>query len=357
MVGMLFGIVSFVVVAFLLLLFVISWVQSDPQRVQFVRLYFNKENIIRAVKFLIVPGWRDQKFSQKEYEIEKTKSKRKFFRRLLKPLTLIGIGLIFYIIFLAIYAPWIAIYPLEVVTNVAQAIDYGLPYTLPSPLHPWGTTRFAYDLYSRIIWGARTIISFGFLTIIFASVGGIIVGTISGYYGGKVDAIIMRIVDFSLAFPTLVVIIIFTEMISRDLITILLVFGMFAIPGYSRLMRASVLATKQRLYIEAAKTSGAGNFKIMFKHIFSNAISPIIIRFFGGVGAAILGFAGIAFLGFGDASFPDWGTDINYGRGHISMIHTTFFPGIFILIAVLGFMLFGDGLRDALDPRLKAMSK
>ena len=182
-------------------------------------------------------------------------------------------------------------------------------------------------------------------------------GTISGYYGGIVDTIIMRIVDFSLAFPTLVIVIIFTEMASRNLITILLIFGMFAIPSYSRLMRASVLATKQQLYIESARTSGARNFKIMFKHILANSISPIIISFFGGVGAAIIGFAGIAYLGFGDDGIPDWGTDMNYGRGHLSLIHTTLYPGIFILIAVLGFMLLGDGLRDALDPRLKEIGK
>ena len=333
---------------------------SNVQELDFMKektSYFSKKNFIRALKFLIIPGWRDSGFSQKEYEIDKIKSKRKFFRRLIKPLTLIGIGLITLIVFLAIYAPWIAKYTIEYVTDYSKAIDVGVPYTLPSPSHPWGTTRYAYDLFSRIVWGSRTAITFGFLTIILATLGGIFVGTVSGYYGGKVDAIIMRIVDFSLAFPTLVIVIIFTEMISRELIVILLVFGLFAIPGYSRLMRASVLATKERLYIEAAKTSGARNFKIMFTHIFANAISPIIIRFFGGIGAAILAFAGIAFLGFGDATLPDWGTDINYGRGHMTMIHTTLFPGLFILIAVLGFMLLGDGLRDALDPRLKAMSK
>ncbi|TFG25905.1 MAG: ABC transporter permease [Promethearchaeota archaeon] len=316
-----------------------------------------KNNFVRYLKFFLIPGWRDSIFTEREYEIEKIKSKRRFFRRLLKPLTFIGISLILFIVFLAIYAPWIAKYTLEYVIDVSKAIDVGEPYTLPSEAHPWGTTAYAFDLFSRIIWGARTAITFGIFTIIFASVGGVIVGTISGYYGGKVDWIIMRIVDFSLAFPTLVIVILFTEMISRDLITILVIFGLFAIPSYSRLMRASVLETKQQLYIEAAKTSGARNFKIMFKHIFSNSISPIIIRFFGGVGVAIIGFAGIAFLGFGDASIPDWGTDINYGRGHLSMIHTTFFPGLFILIAVLGFMLLGDGLRDALDPRLKPMGK
>jgi ABC-type dipeptide/oligopeptide/nickel transport system permease subunit len=167
----------------------------------------------------------------------------------------------------------------------------------------------------------------------------------------------MRIVDFSLAFPTLVIVIIFTEMAGRNLITMLIIFGMFAIPSYSRLMRASVLVTKQQLYIEAAKTSGARNFKIMFNHILSNAISPIVIRFFGGVGAAILGFAGIAYLGFGDSKIPDWGTDMYFGQGHLTLIYTTLYPGFFILIAVLGFMLFGDGLRDALDPRLKEMGK
>ncbi|MHA1374142.1 MAG: ABC transporter permease [Promethearchaeota archaeon] len=318
---------------------------------------YNKNNIFRYLKFFLIPGWRDPIFSQREYEIEKIKSKRRFFRRLLKPLTLVGISIIIFIVFLAIYAPWISKYTLETVVDVSKAIDFGDPYTLPSELHPWGTTANAYDLFSRIIWGARTAVTFGILTIIIALIGGIIVGTISGYYGGKVDALIMRIVDFTLAFPTLVIVIIFTEMTSRNLITILLIFGMFAIPSYSRLMRASVLETKQQLYIEAAKTSGARNFKIMFKHIFANAISPILIRFFGGVGAAIIGFAGIAFLGFGDEGIPDWGTDINYGRGHLSMIHTTLFPGLFILIAVLGFMLLGDGLRDALDPRLKEMGK
>ena len=318
---------------------------------------FSKGNVIRYLKFLFIPGWRDEKFSQIEAGIERTKSKRKFFRRLLKPLTLIGIFLILFIIFLAIYAPWIAWYTLETITDPARAIDFGVPYALPDPLHPWGTTRYAYDLYSRIVWGSRTAITFGIVTIVVASIGGIVLGTISGYYGGRVDSVLMRVVDFSLAFPTLVIVILITEMISRNLLLILLVFALFAIPSYSRLMRASVLETKERLYIEAAKTGGAGNFKIMFKHIFANAISPVIIRFFGGVGLAILGFAGIAFLGFGDASLPDWGTDINYGRGVLSLIHITLFPGLFILITVLGFMLFGDGLRDALDPRLKVKGK
>jgi ABC-type dipeptide/oligopeptide/nickel transport system permease subunit len=137
----------------------------------------------------------------------------------------------------------------------------------------------------------------------------------------------------------------------------LMIFGMFAITGYTRLMRASVLQVKQELYIEAAKTGGANKFKVMFKHVFRNAISPIIISFFGGVGGAILGFSGIAFLGFGDTSIPDWGTDISYASSRLSAIYATIWPGLLILIAVLGFMLIGDGLRDALDPRLQKTKK
>jgi peptide/nickel transport system permease protein len=146
-------------------------------------------------------------------------------------------------------------------------------------------------------------------------------------------------------------------MIGEQLHIILALFGMLSIPGFARLMRSSVFQVKQNLYIEAAQTGGAKSFKIMFTHIIPNAIAPIIINFFGGVGAAILGFTSIAFLGFGDQSLPDWGTDINYARTKFSHYYTAFWPGLFILIAVMGFILIGDGLRDALDPRLHITTK
>jgi len=312
----------------------------------------NKRSIIRHIKFFLIPGWRDREFSTKEYEVEKTKSKRRLFRRLLTPLTIIGLGLILFITFLAIYAPWLTPFTIERITD--GGISGETPFTLPSADHPLGTTDYGYDILARIIWSSRTAIIFGFITIIIASLGGIVVGTVSGYYGGRTDSIIMRIVDFVMVFPaTVLVIIISQNMEQPGLLDILTIFGLFAIPAYARLMRSSVLQVKQELYIEAAKTGGASNFKIMFKHVFANAISPVIIRIFGGVGLAILAFSGIAFLGFGDRSLPDWGSDINFARGRPSAIHAAIWPGFFILIAVLGFMLVGDGLRDALDPRLQ----
>jgi len=314
----------------------------------------NKKKIKRYLKFYLIPGWRDPDFSSIEYEKEKVKSKRRLFRRLLKPLTIIGFFMILFIASCAVFSPWLTEFTVERLTD--RGLSGGTPFSIPSPEHPLGTTKYAYDILGRLIWGCRTALRFGITTILIAASGGIVVGTISAYFGGKVDAIIMRISDLIMIFPSLILLIIFTQLISEQLEIILALFGMLAIPGFARLMRSSVFQVKQNLYIEAAQTGGAKNFKVMFKHIIPNAIAPIIINFFGGVGAAILGFSAIAFLGFGDQSLPDWGTDIDYARTKFSYYEAAFWPGLFILIAVMGFMLIGDGLRDALDPRAKVGS-
>jgi peptide/nickel transport system permease protein len=314
----------------------------------------NKASVIRHIKFFLIPGWRDPEFSSKEYEIERIKSKRRLFRRLLSPLAILGFGLIFFITFLAMYAPLLTPYTLKQVVDLSETVgtDAWLP---PDAIHILGTSHGGFDLLARIIWGARTAIIFGFITICIASSGGIFVGTVAGYFGGRVDSVIMRVVDFIMIFPATVLVILMIQLAAeQNLLNMLIIFGMFGITGFSRLMRASVLQVKQELYIEAARTGGANKFKVMFKHVFANAISPIIVRFFGGVGGAILAFSGIAYLGFGDKNLPDWGTDISWASGRIlSSIWASVIPGLILLIAVLGFMLVGDSLRDALDPKLK----
>ncbi|MHA1914556.1 MAG: ABC transporter permease [Promethearchaeota archaeon] len=314
-----------------------------------------KNKILRYLKFYLVPGWRNPEFSMIEYEIGKVTSKRRAFRRILKPLTLLGFILLLFIAFCAIYAPWLSKFTVEVLTD--KGVSGGEPFSIPSPEHPLGTTKYAYDILARMLWGCRTALSFGITTIMIAAAGGIVVGTISAYFGGWVDSFIMRIADLVMIFPALILLILFSQMIGEQLPILLALFGILSIPAFARLMRSSVFQVKQNLYIEAAETGGAKSFKIMFKHIIPNAISPIIINFFGGVGAAILGFTAIAFLGFGDQSLPDWGTDINFARTKFSQYYAAFWPGLFILIAVLGFMLIGDGLRDALDPRLRVITK
>ncbi|MFX0083242.1 MAG: ABC transporter permease [Candidatus Hodarchaeota archaeon] len=314
-----------------------------------------ERKLIRYLKFFLVPGWRDPEFTIIEYQIGKIQSKRRLFRRLVKPLTIVGIFLLLFITFCAIYAPWLTKYTVDLLTD--RGLSGGESFAEPTSDHPLGTTAYAYDILGRLIWGCRTALMFGTATIIIGVTGGIIVGTISAYFGRRVDAVIMRIADLIMIFPALILLILFTQMIGEQLEIMLALFGLLSIPGFARLMRSSVFQVKQNIYIEAAQTGGAKNFKIMFKHIIPNAISPIIINFFGGVGAAILGFTSIAFLGFGDQSLPDWGTDINYARTKFSHYYAAFWPGLFILITVMAFMLIGDGLRDALDPRLRIATK
>lgn len=310
-----------------------------------------KKGIKGLLKFYLIPGWRNPQFKAREYEIGKLKSKRRMFRRLITPLTITGIVMILFIVFMAVYSPWLTPYNLEQVTRPYHPPD--LSYDVPSAIHPLGTTKYGYDLLARIIWGARTAITAAALPVIIGTLGGIALGTFSAYFGGKVDAVIMRFCDFWFALPTFIIILIISPMVGKDLYNILLLYGLFGIPGSARWVRALVLQVRQNVYVRAAITGGAEKFKVMFKHILPNAISPVIIGFFGGMGAAILGFAGIAFLGMGDQSYADWGTDINFGIGHLGAYWTIVWPGLFISIAAIGFMLIGDGLRDALDPRLQ----
>ncbi|MEE9571918.1 MAG: ABC transporter permease [Candidatus Neomarinimicrobiota bacterium] len=313
---------------------------------------FEKKSIIRWLKFYLTPGWRDPKLSAREHEIGKFKSKRKKFRRFLTPLTILGFIMILIVVFCAFYAPWLTPYTLKEVTK-PTIIPGGRQFAPPSADHPLGTTENAYDLLGRLLWGARTVLTMGFIPVLISVACGLVIGTISAYFGGTVDAIIMRLCDLVFAFPQLLLVILVIPILGYEIFWIMLIFGLLGIPQYVRLMRSSVLLTKHNLYVDAAHAGGADNFKVMFKHIVPNAISPILISFFGLMGTAILGFSAIAFLGMSqETRIADWGTDIYYARGQFNAPWAAIWPGFFIAIAVIGFMLIGDGLRDALDPRL-----
>lgn len=311
-----------------------------------------KKKFFRFLKFYLIPGWRDPEFSAQEYQIEKIKSKRRLFRHLLKPLTIFGILMILFIFVLAVYTPWLTHYPLQ---------ELRIPYVPPNPTefappsaeHPLGTTENGYDVLARILWGARTTILTSLIPVTISIGGGLILGTISAYFGGAIDYIMMRFVDLMYAFPTLILVVILAPMISQDLLTTLGIYGILFIPYNIRFMRSLVLQVKQLEFVQAAKVGGALKFKVMFKHIVPNAISPMLVAFFGGAAIAIIGLAGLAFIGFSDPTVASWGIDIFWAQGSISNINAAFWPGLFIGIAAVGFILVGDGLRDALDPRLK----
>ena len=309
-----------------------------------------KKSLSKRIKFYLIPGWRDPEFTATEYTIGKIKSKRRLFRRLLTPLTMAGMVMILFIAFIGMYAPWLTSITIDNLTPPDYLLE--TPFLSPSNLHPLGTTRYGFDILGRIIWGARTALTAAALPVIIGTLGGLSVGTISAYFGGAVDSLIMRFCDFWFSFPVLILVIIIGPIIGNSLYNILILFGLFGIPGAARWVRALVLQVKQNVYVRAAITSGAEKFKVMFKHILPNVMSPLVVGFFGSMGGAILGFVSIAFLGLADDQVADWGTDIQYGRYRWGQWGAIFWPGLFIAIAAIGFMLIGDGLRDALDPRL-----
>ncbi|MBY9014133.1 MAG: ABC transporter permease [Candidatus Lokiarchaeota archaeon] len=301
------------------------------------------------LKFLFIPGYRLEELTIREQEYEKTISKRKFIRRLKSVLTIIGIGIVFMIVTFAVFAPWISPYTFDVANGVLEGSWDG-----PSAEHLLGQTNFGRDILARMIWGARSSLTIALPAITLSVVLGVIFGIIAAYFGGWVDSIIMRISDIFFAFPGLIFAIVLVGILGRSMEIIILAYGILGIPYYSRLIRASVLQAKELPYVEAARVSGARNWRIMFRHILPNCIQPIIISFTFDIGGVILSFAGLAFLGYSDPSLIEWGRDIDIGRGHlVNAPWASLWPGLMIIITVLGFMLIGDGLRDALDPRLR----
>lgn len=301
------------------------------------------------LKFLFIPGYRLEELTMREQEYEKTVSKRKFIRRLKSVLTIIGIGIVFMIVTFAVFAPWISPYDF----TTADGVWVG-SWDPPSPEHLLGQTNFGRDILARMIWGARSSLTIALPAITLSVVVGVIFGIIAAYYGGWIDSIIMRVSDIFFAFPGLIFAIVLVGILGRRMEYIILAYGILGIPYYSRLIRASVLQAKELPYVEAARVSGAKNWRIMFRHIMPNCIQPIIISFTFDIGGVILSFAGLAFLGYSDPHLIEWGRDIDIGRGHlVNAPWASFWPGLMIIFTVLGFMLIGDGLRDALDPRLR----
>jgi len=305
--------------------------------------------ISRNLKFLFVPGAKIEDLTVRETEYEKSISKRKFIRRLKSTLTIIGIGIIFFIVTLVVFPEWISPYTREELTDFLTG-----SYSAPSPEHPLGQTEVGRDVLGRLIYGARDSITIALPAILFALFFGIILGVIAAYYGGWVDSVIMRIMDILLAFPGLILVLVFIAIWGRRMEYFILAYGILGIAGYSRLIRGSVLQARELPYVDAARVAGAGNWRIMFRHILPNTIQPIIISFTFDIGGIILSLAGLSFLGFGDSRLIEWGNDISTARAMLySAPWAAFWPGIMIIITVLGFMLLGDGLRDAFDPRLR----
>ncbi len=305
--------------------------------------------VFKNFKFLFLPGSRLDDLTEREVEFERIRGKRKFIRRFKSVLTITGIAIVFVVVSLAVFCHWISPYSFEYVTH-----SHPGAWNPPSPAHPLGQSELGYDVLARLIFGARSSLSVALPAIVLSVVGGVAVGVIAAYYRGWVDSLLMRICDILLAFPGLILALVIISIVGQQIQYIMVVWGILGIPYYSRLIRGNVLQARELPYIQAARVAGAGNGRIMFRHILPNVIQPIIISFTFDVGSWVLGLAALSYLGFSDPSMIEWGNDINFARTNLySAPWASLWPGFMILITVLGFMLLGDGLRDALDPRLK----
>lgn len=248
----------------------------------------------------------------------------------------------------AIFADYIAPYPYSLQ-------DYNHTFEFPSRKHLLGTDNFGRDILSRIIHGSRISLLVGFSSIATAIVFGGLLGAVSGFYGGKIDNVLMRAMDILMAIPGMLLAISLAAALKPGLTNLVIAIAIADIPGYARVVRAAVLTIKEQEYIEASQCIGASDGRIIFKHILPNCLAPIIVQATLGMAGAILSASALSFLGLGiQPPTPEWGSMLSSARQYIrSYWHMTAFPGLAIMITIFALNILGDGLRDALDPRLK----
>jgi peptide/nickel transport system permease protein len=233
--------------------------------------------------------------------------------------------------------------------------DVSLKLQPPSPQHPLGTDQLGRDVFSRMLHGSRISLSVGFVAVAISILIGILVGALAGYYGGWVDSLLMRFVDIMICFPSFFLILTVVALLGPSLLKVMFVIGITSWMGTSRFVRAEFLSLRERDFVQAAQALGVRDLRIIFRHILPNALAPVFVTATLDVATAILVEAGLSFLGFGaQPPAPSWGNILTEGRTYIfDAWWLTIFPGLAILITVLSFNLLGEGLRDALDPRLR----
>ncbi len=263
-------------------------------------------------------------------------------------LAVIALVVLALLILLAIIGPYIAPYPYAEQNSKAS-------YAGSSIEHLLGTDKLGRDVLSRLIYGARQSLEMGIVAVAIASAIGITIGAIAGFYGRWVDNLCMRLLDIYQAMPMLLLCITLAAILGPSLKNAIIALGIGTVPEYARLMRASVLTVREKEYIEAARAINANDIRIIIKHIIPNAMAPLIVEITMGIGACILAGSALSFIGLGvQPPIPEWGSMIAEAR-NVMREHPTLalYPGVCVMISVLACNLLGDGLRDALDPRLK----
>lgn len=261
---------------------------------------------------------------------------------------ILGLALIVLLTGTALLAPAIAPYDPDAQTDIVAT-----RYQAPSVSHPMGTDRFGRDIFSRTLYGARISLSIGFLAILIAITLGTAIGAIAGFFGGRLDTVLMRGVDLLLSFPRLVLLVVLVALFEPSIALVTLVLGLTGWMGVSRIVRGQVLTVREMEFVTAARVLGFGRTRILARHILPNVLTPVIVAATLGIGNTILAEAALSFLGLGvQPPTASWGNMVASGRdAMLDAWWITTFPGLAIVFTVMAFNLVGDGLRDALDPR------
>ncbi|TVQ37201.1 MAG: ABC transporter permease [Spirochaetaceae bacterium] len=280
---------------------------------------------------------------------KKTSELREVIRHLVRNrAAVIGLVIIGGFVFTSVFAPLFA-------THEPLRTELGNRLQPPSREHLLGTDELGRDLFSRMLYGGRISLNIGVISVLIGVMIGVPIGAISGYFGGRLDILTQRFIDIMIAFPGILLAIVVVTVLGVGVENVMIATGIASIPIYARLVRGSVLAIKEQSYVAAAYAAGLGDGRIIFRQILPNCLAPIIVQSTFQIATSILWAAGLGFLGLGaQAPTPEWGAILSNGRAYIRTAHhLTTYPGLAILLMVLGFNLVGDGLRDALDPKTR----
>lgn len=286
-----------------------------------------------------------------ENEHKDDRWRRAFFRFRQSKLSMVGAGIVAVVLFFTLFGGALAPYP----EQVAGSVDTANRFLPPSWAHPFGTNELGQDVLSLVMAGTTVSVIAGFSVVLIGSVIGTLVGAVAGFVGGWVDEVLMRLTDLTMTIPSLILAMAIAAALGPGFANMVIAISLSWWPGYARIVRGEVLAAREEVYVNAARAIGASPSRILFRHILPNTVSPIIVKMSLDMGFAILTVAGLGFIGIGvRPPTPEWGTLLSLSRSYMpDYWWTAMAPGLAMFLAVFGFNLLGDGLRDILDPKAR----
>lgn len=272
-----------------------------------------------------------------------------FIKKFMKRKTaVVGFIIMILLVFLALFGEYLAPYD-------PDAYDYVNMLQVPSAEHWFGTDHYGRDILSRLLAGTRLTLGVSLSSVIVGAALGTVLGLLAGYYGGVIEMLVMRGSDVLFSFPDILLAIAIVAILGPGIVNVFIAVMVFTVPSFARIMRSATLAVKGSLYVEVAQSLGCKDGRLLFVHIFPGTIQSLIVNFTMRIGSAIMAASSLSFLGFGaNVTDPEWGAMLSQGRTYLNTApHMVYLPGLVIFITVLAFNLFGDGLRDTLDPKIK----